>query len=240
LPAGQCFRNRPEAAPPRPQRQIGVLAVHEEAQVEAAELRPERAGDEQQAARNDSDLADRVALPAAERLRVEHAIALERGRQHRREAEHAPERRLAPARAETELAVRPESPAAVEAVLRTAAREPDQVGDGSLVHHGVGVEEEQVLAASLLGRSVDARREAEVLVEREQPDLRELAADHLRGAVAGSVVEDDHLEVDAFGTVVDRRETLPRRLAALVGDDDDGDVRSHEACSAGSTCSRTA
>ena len=53
------------------QREIGVLAVHEEAQVEASELLPDGRGSEQQAAGHDVDLADGVALPRAERLGVE-------------------------------------------------------------------------------------------------------------------------------------------------------------------------
>ena len=62
---------RPVAGLPGAQRQVGVLAVHEEAVVEAAELRPGGGGDRQQAAGDDAHLADRVPVPAAQRLGIE-------------------------------------------------------------------------------------------------------------------------------------------------------------------------
>ena len=61
----------PQPARPGAHRQVGVLAVHEEARVEAAELPPERARNDQQAAGDDPHLAHAVALPAADRLGVE-------------------------------------------------------------------------------------------------------------------------------------------------------------------------
>ena len=49
-----------------PKRQVSVLPVDEEPRIESAELSPELARDEQQAARNDVHVANRVALPTAE------------------------------------------------------------------------------------------------------------------------------------------------------------------------------
>ena len=87
-----------------------------------------------------------------------------------------------------------ERAAAVEPVLGARAREAHEAVERAVVHDRVRVEQQQVLAARLLGGAVDSGGEAEVLVEREQPDVRELCADHLRGTVAGVVVEHDHLE----------------------------------------------
>ena len=103
-------------------------------------------------------------------------------------------------------------------------REVDEVRDGALVHDRVGVEQEQVLALRLLGGPVHAGREADVLVEREQPRLRELAPDHLGRPVARRVVEHHDLEVDAVRVLVDRGQAVARLGAALVRDDQDRDV----------------
>ena len=92
------------------------------------------------------------------------------------------------------------------------------------MHDRVRVEQQQVLAARLLGGAVDSGGEAEVLVEREQPDVRELCADHLRGPVAGVVVEHDHLERQAGLLRGERGQAVARGVAAPVGDDEDREV----------------
>ena len=103
------------------------------------------------------------------------------------------------------------------------ACEVDEVRDGALVHDRVGVEQEQVLALRLRG-PVHAGRETDVLVEREQLRLRELAPHHLGRPVARRVVEHHDLEVDAVRVLVDRGQAVARLGAALVRDDQDRDV----------------
>src|SRR5918996_4883041 len=78
---GRAVAERPGA-----EGEVGVLPVHEEARVEAAELVPERAWREQEAAGDDVDLAHGVPLPASERLGVEERAALERRREQAGEA----------------------------------------------------------------------------------------------------------------------------------------------------------
>ena len=126
---GDCWA---VAGSPGAQRQIGVLAVHVEARVEAAEPLPHGARREQEAAGDDPDLADGVTLPAAERLRVENARVLEHRAEHRREAEEAPERGLTPARAGVDATVGFQRPASGQACFGMVAGECDEV------HPGVG------------------------------------------------------------------------------------------------------
>ena len=137
----------PQPARPRAHREVGVLAVHEEARVEPAELPPEVAAREQQAAGDDADLAYGVALPAAERLGVEDARALERdvesivAKQTRLQSDGC-------AQHEPGLTVPSgiERPAAVEPVLGVRARERDDAVERALVHDRVRVEQQHELA----------------------------------------------------------------------------------------------
>jgi hypothetical protein len=88
----------------------------------------------------------------------------------------------------------------------------------------------QVPTAGDLGGLVVPAAEPEVLVVLDEGDLRVLGGDHLGGAVGRGVVDDHHLELDALGLRVDRREALAEQLDAVPVDDANGHVGERGGC----------
>ena len=85
----------------------------------------------------------------------------------------------------------------------------------------VGVESEHVVAVGGADGDVVGGAEAEVSIVGEQAHLRVVAGDHLRGAVAGVVVDDGHGHRPRGAVGEQRLEAAPEQLPAAVGDDDD-------------------
>ena len=168
---------------------------------------------EAQAARDDVDLARAVARPAAERLGVEDARAAEHARQPRGEADEAPDALRAPARAGVELAVRAERAAADQTRPADApARSRSSAVSVSPTSSVSGLSMSTYSPCRLARTEVRAGREADVLLERDQADVGELAAHELGRAVARGVLDDDDLVRAADGLAL--RRTPGRRAGA--------------------------
>ena len=184
---------RPGALAPCAAAEVGLLAVHHEGRVEAAQGLPVVAADQEEAAHHHVDLALAVALPVAVELGVEEGAPAERQRQAGGAAEQAPERDVAEDAGRVQAAVAAERAAAPDARLRRALGEADDAVDRVLEHQGVGVEQQQVLAPRLARRDVVAAGEAEILRARDQPDPGIGRGDRRGRAVGGGVVEHDQL-----------------------------------------------
>ncbi len=101
-----------------------------------------------------------------------------------------------------------------------------------LAHHGrmdldVVVEQQQVVVAGGERRAdaqVEPDRDAAVLLDPQQGDLRPAGGDRLGGAVRGAVVDHDHPEIRVVEPV-EALQGLEAEGPALVGEDDAGDAR---------------
>ncbi len=204
--------------------EVGFLAVHEEGRVEAAELGPESALDQQEAARDDVDLAHAVARPAAVGFAVEGLGIAEDGGEAGRTAEQIPRRHAAPARCRVETAVGEQCPAAPDARRGPGEGERVQPLDGAVEHDGVGVEQQQEAAARGPGGEIVGACEAEVGGRGDETDAGEGFGDGGGGAVGRGVVDDDDLGRKARGLRNGGRECGERQRARVVTDDQDRDV----------------
>ena len=197
-----------------PQRPVGVLGVEEELGVEVADLLEHGARDEHRGA------AGAVRLP---RLRLGRVVRLA-------VANVAP---VAPARIEAR-AGEPDPVAGLEvedlraegARVRPPPRLLDERADEPRLDLDVVVEHEHVVGAALQ-RVPDADvvplREAEVLLRADELGLGKPLAHGLGGAVAGAVVDHDHVERLVLDRA-QRREAAERVVAAVPGEHDDRDA----------------
>ncbi len=97
---------------------------------------------------------------------------------------------------------------------------------------GVGVEQEQELRRRELAEAIHPAGEAHVLLEREEPHVRELGLDHLDGAVARRVVEHECLDLESGRMLAERGQAAVSLVTALVRDDEYRDVWAHSSRSA--------
>ena len=132
--------------------EIRLLAVHHEARIESAELLPEVATDQEEAALHHVDLALVAAIPVAHLFRIEEGAAPEDQREPRGAAEQAPERQGAEDAAGVQRPVAVERAAAPDPGLGRPLGEGDDPVDRMVEHQRVGVQQQDVRAASPRGR----------------------------------------------------------------------------------------
>ena len=206
------------------QAEIRLLPIHPVAQVEAAERAPGLQAHEQEAPHDDVHLADGVARPGPDPLRVEPLAALEGRTQAGRHAHGAPGGDALPARGGVQGSVREDGATAPDPCLWPAAGEGEQPVDGVVQHLGVRIEEEEVLAARPLRREVVGPREAQVLVGADQGEAPpELLLDRVGRAVVRGVVDHQQLEGPRLGLVEHRPQGRQGQVLRAVADDDDRD-----------------
>ena len=158
---------------------------------------------EQKASGDDADLANRVALPAAKQLESILEGPLERDRQHRGEAEEAPERQVRVARARVERTVRQNRATAVEAVLGMASCKRREVIQTALSWTTVsGLRRSTYSPTAALAATFTPAAKPTFASSATRRARGKSQAQHRGRPVAGGVVDDDDFVVESRGAFV--------------------------------------
>ena len=95
-----------------------------------------------------------------------------------------------------------------------------RAADGFLVDHRVGVEQQDILRLRLADGLVVGTGKTHILAVGHEMHLRIARLQGLHGAVAGAVVNHEHLAVDTFEGFTDALQALIQQAADIVADDD--------------------
>ena len=203
----------------RPPRDVGVLEIREERLIEAADL-VEHPRAVQRRATTDAEHLRRLPLAfvdgSTEQPIGGHAelIDLDSGR-------------VDDARAGSKSQLGRNRPGRV-----VGSRCRKQLSKRPPFHRNVVVEQCDPLAARTLDAAHDCRREANVLLDHQQPGLGKAVADEIRRLVARSVVHDQELRVlvEIRRRLRDRAEAIEQKPRSPERHDDDRENRAVVSC----------
>ena len=136
------------------------------------------------------------------------------------------EQRREPVAARLQGAVGIEDARADRASTRPAVECRRQPGEGVRGESRVGVEQQDPVGHGAAQGDVVGAGEAQIGLERDQRDRREIGLDHRRAAVARRVVDHEHLARRQRGGV-NRAEAIAQQFSGVVADDDDCGVSPH-------------
>jgi hypothetical protein len=170
------------------------------------------------------DLADLVLGEVRQIVPAERGAVGEQPPQPSDPVEGDGRRRERPPALGRERPVRVEDAAPGGPGLRPPVHKGDEGAEGVLLKDRVGVEDEGVAPARAPERLVVRHGESDVLLVRDQVDVGEPLADHLRRPVGRVVVDDERLDGEAGARPLDRPERLLQELPDVVRHDYDRHV----------------
>ena len=103
-----------------------------------------------------------------------------------------------------------------------AVHEGDTFRESVVLHHRVGVEEQDILARRDADGLVVGAAEAHIFLVGDDLHLGELLGQHLQRSIDGVVVDHKHLALDTLHGAAHRVQALLKEILDVVVDDDDG------------------
>ena len=102
-----------------------------------------------------------------------------------------------------------------------AVHEGDTLREGVVLHHRIGIEQENVLTGRNPNRLIVRLRKAHIVLVDDDLYLGKLLRQHLQRAIDGVVVDDKHLALNALHGALHRMQALLEEILDIVVDDDD-------------------
>src|ERR1700722_7868134 len=178
---------------PNAAAEICIFVVVKELSIESSETLKQFTSDQNETTCDPADGPLRVALPS---LVFAWVKEIRHARQRSETEGEAPFGTDAGERADTSLiaAIRTENLATKRPCLWMAVGVCDHVVEGSLVHDGVGIKNQNVFPGASLNADVIAFGKPKIPAVLDQPRLWKVLPDVLDRAVRGAVVRDDNLK----------------------------------------------